>query len=844
MARCVGKVLGLAFITLMPLASCFPLPPRPPPASSGAIIAGHIIVASSTGSAAGDGARFRQARIDVALAGSEPQEQSRGMPDVIGRRSQPAETTSKMPLEWRAGDVLVLFDKHAFDKQSLARPVRTMLHDAKLTNLDTKVIRCTAGLFCVVELSERGVVLDVERTQLAQRALDKYRGSHIKAVALNMKKWGLRVPNDPLFNLQWHFDAIGMQAAWEVETGDANLVIAVVDSGVKLAHPDIQGRIARDPGNGTLLGADLISDGSIDIDDFDGRDTNPDDPGDGLFGAQGSSFHGTHIAGTIAAETDNNEGVAGLTWAGQILPVRVLGQGLSGFDSDIIDGLFWAIGLTVEGVPPPVAKARIVNLSLGGPSDAQSQQVWESVASEIFGDPDNLYDDPILIAAAGNTDQDASTITPANLPGMIVVGAANIAGLRTSYSNYGSIIDVMAPGGEGGTDQNSDGQPDQILSTVQTAYDFREGTSMAAPHVAGIAALLLSSNPALTQASVESILRTSANPASQCSEGCGAGLLDAVAAVVLAGGEIQPEPLLTTDITQVFFPQGLSSRTFHVVNLGSAPFDFTAIIEGPQAELFSVSPSLGTVAINGGRIAVTVTLTRDSFEAGSASLKFETSALDPVQRANVQLDYNDDPSRSPRQVQTVQVAAYRRNDNGSLEQVGSALADKGTGFAYEILGLRAGDYEVYAVGDDNEDGTYAADIESFGAYPTADDPQAVTVADKQRVEVIDFGISSRFITDIVGGVGAPCDNDNDCTFAPDAECITTFTGGYCSRLCDDDPFCDTGRCALELECADDAGVAFFCSVCLTRCASDAQCRFDEGYVCDQGECVPEAFRTE
>lgn len=854
MTRRFGRVLVLAFLPLLPAASCFNLDPRPPPPTSGAIIAGNIIVASAAGASAGDENRVRQGRVDVALAGSEPGAQSRGMPDVIGRHGGDSDSaqdpvalrTSKMPLEWRAGDVLVLFAKRAYDKATLAVALEQMLRDAALTHVDARVVRCTAALFCVVELSEDGLVLDLDETREAQRALDKHRAPRVQTVALNMKKWGLRVPNDPLFNLQWHFDAIGVQAAWDIEVGDPNLVIAVVDCGLKMAHPDIQARIARDPLNDTLLGADLISDSGIDIDEFAGRDTNPDDPGDGLFGAQGSSFHGTHIAGTIAAETDNGEGVAGITWEGKILPVRVLGQGLSGFDGDIIDGLFWAIGLEVEGVPAPVAKARVVNLSLGGPSDAQSQQVWESVASEIFTDPDDLYGDPILVAAAGNSDEDASTITPANLPGMIAVGAANIAGLRTSYSNYGSVVDIMAPGGEGGTDLNSDGQPDQILSTVETSYDFREGTSMAAPHVAGVAALLVSSNPALTQATVESILRNSANPVGQCSEGCGAGLVDAVGALLLAGGEIQPEALMATDITQVFFPQGLSSRTFHVVNLGNAELAFTALVEGPQADLFRVDPASGTVpaAIAGGRVAVTVTLTRGTFEAGSASVKFVTTGLDPVQRANVQLDFNDDPTRSPRQVESVQVAAYLRNANGSLEQVGSALADKSTGFAYEILGLRAGAYEVYAVGDDNQDGTYAADIESFGAYPSADDPQPVVVEDNQRVEGIDFGISSRFITDIVGGVGAPCDDANDCTFAPDADCITSFDGGYCSRLCDDDPFCDSGRCALELECLDDAGQPFLCNVCLARCASDAQCRFDEGYICDQGECVPEIFRTQ
>jgi serine protease len=858
------RVLPLIVLTLLPAvvlpaAACFKLDPRPPPPTSGAILAGNIIVASSAGASAANGDAVRRHRAEVARA-TAGTSAGHGMPDVIGRgagrrtdersSSDPvALRTSKMPFQWRAGDVLVLFEKRAYDKRSLANALKRMMRDADLGHVEARVVRCTAQLFCVVQLMAHGArVLDVDETKVAQLALDKHRAPRVQAVALNMKKWGLRVPNDPLFNLQWHYDAIGVQAAWEIEIGDPGLVIAVVDCGMKLAHPDLAERIARDPQNNTLLGADLISDSGIDIDEFAGRDTNPDDPGDGLFGAQGSSFHGTHIAGTIAAETDNNEGVAGITWQGKILPVRVLGQGLAGFDADIIDGLFWALGSTlVEGVPSNIAPARVVNLSLGGPSDAQSQSIWEAVGSEIFSDPDNLYDDPILVAAAGNSDEDASIITPANLPGMITAGAANIAGLRTTYSNYGSIIDVMAPGGEGGSDLNSDGQPDQILSTVATAYEFREGTSMAAPHVAGVAALLLSSNPALTQTTVESILKSSANAAGRCNEGCGAGLLDAVGALVLAGGEIQPEPLLATDVTQVFYPQGLTSRTFHVVNVGNAALTFDAVIEGPQAELFTLSDTSGTVPAvvdAAPPVALTVTLARGGFEAGSASVRITTSGLDPQQRADVQLDFNDDATRSPRQIETVQVAAYRRNAEGNLEQVGEALAEKGTGFGYEIVGLPAGTYEVFAVGDDNQDGRFVSEDESFGAWPTPDEPRPITIRDNQRVDGVDFAISSRFITDVVGGVGSPCDDANDCTFAADADCITTFAGGYCSRLCDSDPFCDSGRCALQLECLDDAGAPFFCNVCLARCASDAQCRFDEGYICDRGECVPESFRTE
>lgn len=854
-SRPLALVLVVSSSLPLMAASCFNLDPRPPPPTTGGIIAGTINVASSSGASAGDEERFRRARAEVAAANAAAAAEvaSTGGITVNSRAivdesalPVPLRTQSKMPREWRAGDVLVGFKKHTYDEASLAAAMPLVMRDAGYNDLDARVVRCTAALYCLVELSRGGRILDMEETEDAALALHKSIGvaPGLRTVALNMKKWGLKVPNDPLFALQWHYDAIGMQAAWEIEDGDPDLVMAVVDCGIKQNHQDLSARLARDPLNNTVVGADLISDSGIDNDEFGGRDTNPDDPGDGLFGAQGSSFHGTHIAGTMAAETNNGEGVAGMTWEGQILAVRVLGLGLSGFDGDIVDGVFWALGVEgVQGVPRNVAPARIINLSLGGPSDAQSQQFWDDVATEIFTDPDNLYNDPILVAAAGNTDEDASVITPANVAGMITVGAANITGLRTGYSNYGPAIDVMAPGGDSGTDLNSDGNPDQVLSTIDVSYDFREGTSMAAPHVSGLAALLVSTNPSLTQATVEQIIKQSANPAGRCSEGCGAGTLDAVNALLLAGGEIQPEPLLGTDVTQVDFPLGLTSRTFHVVNLGNAPFSFSTIIEGAQGELFTVSPSSGTVpaAIAGGRVTVTVSLARGAFEAGSANLRVETTDTDPVQQALVSLDFNDDPTRSPRQIKNVQVAAYSRADGG-LQKVAETIATSEFGFQYEIVGLRAGSYEVYAVGDNNDDGSYASDIESFGAYPTADEPQPVVVGDNQRVDAIDFGISSRFINDIIGGVGAPCEGRNDCTFAPDADCVTNFEQGYCSRFCDDDGFCDTGHCSVNFfDCSDENGDPFECHLCLQQCSSDENCRFEEGYVCDRGECIPEAL---
>lgn len=814
-------VVGLA------ASACFELGPRPDAGigdePQGAIVGQVSIEGPSGGFSAAAPPR------PVARA-------ARGMP--AGR--------SKLPLEWKAGDALVLFEPKHYDQATLAHALARMIEAAGHRGVIAEVVRCSAQRFCKVVLREHGRVLDTERTAIVVGALDakevKAQAPGVKAVARNLKKTGFRTPNDELFGYQWDFDFIHMNAAWDISVGNPNLVIAIVDSGLVQAHPDINARIARDPINNTLVGADLISDSGLDVDDIPGRDTNPEDPGDHLFGAQ-SSWHGTHIAGTIGAETDNaGEGVAGITWAGQLVPVRVLGDQLSGYDDDIIDGLLWAIGdPDVQGVPRNVKPARVVNLSLGGPADQASQQVWDDVIGSIVNDAAGRYPQrPIMVAAAGNSDEDANNITPANCAGMITVGATNISGVRASYSNYGSTIDVMAPGGQAGTDLNSDGQDDAILSLAGMEYDLREGTSMAAPHVTGVVALLLSANDALTQPQVESIIRNSGDQRGLCSEGCGAGWLDAMTALLLAGGEIQLTPLLVSDTTSVFFAPGIQSRQISVVNLGNAPFTFHTLIEGAQADLFDVSPSTGAVDVAtqpGGRVNLNVTLARADFEAGSANLTIIGEGDATGQQAVVNLGFDDDQERSPRQIQIIEVTAYRQGDDGELERVASATARRDQEFAYAIEGLPAGEYQVFAVGDDNQDGVYDAQRESTGAYPQSDAPEWVQLDDDARVEGIDFSILGGFIPEVEGGVGSPCADDADCRFAADAACITSFSGGYCSRLCDLDGVCGQGAACELLEC--DTGP---CAVCLLQCVSDSQCRFGEGYLCDAyGTCTPDGL---
>ena len=165
----------------------------------------------------------------------------------------------------------------------------------------------------------------------------------------------LLTPNDPQFGNQWHYnyvagssEGLNLPAAWNITTGSSSIVVAVVDTGI-LNHTDLAGR--------TVAGYDFIDDTFV-ANDGNGRDNNPADPGDwilanecgGTHSAQSSSWHGTHVAGTIGAASNNSVGVAGVNWNAKILPVRVLGK-CGGYTSDIVDGMRWAAGLSVSGVP-------------------------------------------------------------------------------------------------------------------------------------------------------------------------------------------------------------------------------------------------------------------------------------------------------------------------------------------------------------------------------------------------------------------------------------------------------------------------------------------------------------
>ncbi|WP_051963567.1 S8 family serine peptidase [Deinococcus misasensis] len=392
----------------------------------------------------------------------------------------------------------------------------------------------------------------------------------------------MATPNDPFFAEQWHYQNINLPAAWDITKG-SNVTVAVLDTGIIGKHPDFAGKL--------LPGYDFVTlTANTPTGDGNSRDSDPEDNGT----IETTSFHGSHVAGTIAAATNNGVGVAGVSWGAKILPVRVLGLE-GGSLSDIIDGLLWAGGEKVNGVPDNANPAQVINMSLGGMASCADLPAYQAVF-------DLLKDKGIIVVvAAGNSNMDASQFSPASCGNVITVGSTGLENDRSSFSNYGARIDVMAPGGEMAEDLDNNGDPDGVLSISRQNggafnYMYLQGTSMAAPHVAGVVALLKSVKPDLNYASALQILQNTATPLTnaQCRivGACGAGLINALSAVQAAQTNPTPDFNLVLDEPVVTLEAGQStSASMHLSLTGG-------FNEAVGIALENVDPKLQAKVVN------------------------------------------------------------------------------------------------------------------------------------------------------------------------------------------------------------------------------------------------------
>jgi len=547
-------------------------------------------------------------------------------------------------------------------------------------------------------------------TLTALKAL--HRDPDVVYAELNMLAQAHAVPDDTFYGSQWHYPAINLPFAWDTTTGSNDVIVAVVDTGVLLAHPDLNDNL--------VPGYDFISSTERSL-DGDGRDANPDDPGDLEFGGS-SSFHGTHVAGTVAAESNNANGVAGVAWQARIMPLRALGKG-GGSTFDIAQAVLYAAGLPNASGEVPAQPADIINLSLGTSFSSQSEQDAYTDAAQAGA---------IIIASAGNESGSAPSY-PAAYSNVIAVSATTITNDLASYSNFGNFVDVAAPGGSNITDLNGDGIGDGVISTsgddsgpgISFGYSALAGTSMAAPHVAGVAALMKAVHPGLTPAQFSAALSagdlTDDLGAPGRDDSYGHGLINAQKSVFAAqqmamGTGTDPGPLLSASASTLNFGSFRTTLNLSLQNVGTGDI----AVATPTSTDPWVGFTVPTSADGLGEYVISVDRTGLADGAYQATLTFPSDANDIAVNIIMQV------SQINMSADAGLMYIILVDDNG--ETVDQAIVSASQGeYDYVLTNVPAGQYRLFAGTDADDDAILCDAGEACGAYPTLDSPDFVAV---------------------------------------------------------------------------------------------------------------------
>ncbi|MFM2120528.1 MAG: hypothetical protein RL722_1996, partial [Pseudomonadota bacterium] len=498
---------------------------------TGLLATGPALTGSTLASAAGPAGSLGSA----AAAGSHPTREATARVIVryrAGASLQTATAGRRQILAARTADPIAGLRHAGVLGQRLGlalRDGRTIAHRTQViqaTGLDSQALARRLASDPEVEFA----IVDQRRHIAAAPADPLYSAS--PSISPSSGQWYLRAPDSTVIS------SVNAEAAWDITRGNADIVVAVLDTGVRPDHPDLAGRL--------VAGYDFINDSSVAADGqftstSNARDGDPSDPGDWTdanecepnTSASDSSWHGTQTAGLVGAATGNGIGMAGLGRQVLVQPVRVLGR-CGGFDSDIVAAMQWAAGIAVPDVPANPTPARVINLSLGSSGKCDRNAATNPDGSNgAFAA--GLYIDAIaavqarqavVVVAAGNDSLDMNL--PSNCAGAIGVVGLRHAGTKNGFSSLGNTASIAAPGGNCPSTLADFTTPNRelcqyaMLSTVNrgrlapgvngytSSNDGAVGTSFSTPLVSATAALMLSANPGLSPAQLNSLIQSSA----------------------------------------------------------------------------------------------------------------------------------------------------------------------------------------------------------------------------------------------------------------------------------------------------------------------------------------------